>query len=160
MLHFITRRFGEFAIGHRQPFHSGHCALAHGHNVSFDVSFSSVRLDRSGFIVDFGKMGSLRSKFETLFDHKLLIASSDPELEFFREMHRRQLAFVVEVESGSCEGLAKLAFGVVMNWIESDAALVDRGVAVNQVVCWEDAKNSATCIEPVSAAPTESLSLK
>ena len=144
MQHFITKRFGEYPFAHRQPTHAGHCAQVHGHGWVFDVSFTSDRTDESGFIVDFGKMDALKARFTEMFDHTLLISKSDPKLGVFLALHQEGLASVVQVDDGSCEGLARLVFFETVRWIVACPDLVERGVKVVSVTCHEDSKNSAT----------------
>jgi 6-pyruvoyltetrahydropterin/6-carboxytetrahydropterin synthase len=43
---------------------------------------------------------------ESQFDHTLLVAEDDPELEFYKEMEKRKLAKLTILPKLGCEGLA------------------------------------------------------
>jgi 6-pyruvoyltetrahydropterin/6-carboxytetrahydropterin synthase len=43
---------------------------------------------------------------ESQFDHTLLVAEDDPELEFYQEMQRRNIAKLTILPKLGCEGLA------------------------------------------------------
>ena len=49
------KTYSDIPFAHRQHLHDGHCALIHGHNWSFTVTFSCHETDLNGFVVDFGK---------------------------------------------------------------------------------------------------------
>ena len=140
----ITKRFGEYPIAHRQPKHRGHCALIHGHNLVFDITFRAETLDECGFIVDYGKMATLKQILESKFDHTLLLAHDDPEMPTFLALREKGVATIIVLQDISAEGTALAVSGYVNMWIASEEDLCDRGVEVVKVVCWEDSKNSAT----------------
>jgi len=137
-----TKRYDDFPFGHRAPFHDGHCRFIHGHNWSFEITFTAKEPDQNGFIMDFGKLKELRAIFERTFDHTLLLNHDDPMRTDITEfLVLIGIANVIEVSDCSCEGIAKLV------WQLSNAAVVkltSARVRVRQVVVYEDSKNSAT----------------
>jgi 6-pyruvoyltetrahydropterin/6-carboxytetrahydropterin synthase len=143
----ITKRFGEFPFAHRQPKHDGHCHLIHGHNWNFDITFRAAngKLDENDFVIDFGKMKTLKELLAGMFDHTLVVLKDDPELEYLREGERRGVAKLTVVDSGSAEALAKLVFEYATHWLINIKKLPD--VYVVRVTAWEDTKNSATYAE-------------
>ena len=144
----ITKRFGEFPMAHRQWRHKGHCALIHGHNWTFDITFSTDEaggdhLDENGFIVDFGDMGGLKDSLSSLFDHTMWICEDDPEAETFRNLKESGLVKLFESEeSVSAECFAKKVLIVATDWLLAKFG-EDTPLYVSAVVCWEDGKNSA-----------------
>jgi len=154
----ITKRFGPYPAAHRQHKHDGHCALIHGHNFVFDVSFSvpdETQLDANGFVLDFGKMELLKTKLVDLFDHTFLINQDDPrKLWFQRALGIPKVAKIVIVASGSAEGLAKLVYDLASITMLPPEYMVNRQVSVSSVTCFEDEKNSATYTPTLGQART------
>lgn len=108
-----TKRYGHdsgFSIAYRQHRADGHCKYIHGYSLAFDFEFESPTLDVRNWVCDFGGFRTLRDFLDQNFDHTLLVSQDDPELEFFKEIDRRGLAQVREVEKTGCEGLAETLF--------------------------------------------------
>lgn len=137
----ITKRYSDLPAAHRQHKHDGHCRHLHGHGWSFDITFEASSLDDNGFVVDFGKLKRLKEKLETCFDHTFLVNQDDPHLDVFLNLQNLDLCRVVVVPNGSAEALAQLVFDLA-----TAQMLEEHGgrVWIKRVVCWEDAKNSAT----------------
>lgn len=72
-----SKEYRDIPFGHRQPNHDGHCALIHGHNWGVKFSFAAKTLDRSGFVVDFGKLKGIKDMLNE-FDHALVLNETDP----------------------------------------------------------------------------------
>jgi 6-pyruvoyltetrahydropterin/6-carboxytetrahydropterin synthase len=140
----ITKRFGPYPFSHRQPKHDGHCALIHGHNWSFDITFDSTLRDENGFILDFGKMGELKEHFKALFDHTFLVQENDPAKDRLMQLHVEKLAKVTLCKSGSAEALAEWVYEIAEQWVFHEEDCVKRNVDIVRVTVWEDEKNSAT----------------
>ncbi len=108
-----TKRYGHeagFSIAYRQHLADSHCRFIHGYSLAFDFEFESRELDVRNWVCDFGGFGTLKDFLDEHFDHTLLVAQSDPELEFIKEIGRRGLAQVREVEKTGCEGLSEFLF--------------------------------------------------
>jgi 6-pyruvoyltetrahydropterin/6-carboxytetrahydropterin synthase len=133
----ITKRFGSFAMAHRQPKHAGHCRYIHGHNVFIDITFAAKELDACGFVLDFGgtECRMIKEKLAELFDHKFVVEASDPDYKNLLQ----GLFDLTILDSASAEHLA----GVVYDHVSMLLANAGR-VRVTKVVFWEDEKNSAT----------------
>lgn len=139
----IKKEFGCYPTAHRQPFHKGHCALIHGHNWNYIVELASKTLDTNGFVVDFGDFGEIKDWMNTMFDHTLLLQHNDPrKAELKAALGDTKMAKIVWVESVSAEGLAKLVFERVQQWLNTNFHNGD--VRVVSVTVKEDWKNSAT----------------
>ena len=81
-----SKRFGPISTGHRQWRHEGHCAFVHGYGRIVEITFGSKSLDNRGWVVDFGSLKWVKSFLESEWDHRLLLAHDDPELEIFKEL--------------------------------------------------------------------------
>lgn len=143
-----SKEYRDIPFAHRQHNHDGHCAWIHGHNWTFRFTFIAKERDKNGFIVDFGKLGWLKSWIEERFDHALALNETDPHLDFLRNVLTSPafgsgdvFAKITEVPDGSCEGLAYYL------WKSVGELVRDRtGGRVDVLECTvlEDSKNSAT----------------
>jgi 6-pyruvoyltetrahydropterin/6-carboxytetrahydropterin synthase len=68
--------------------------------------FGTDNLDARNWASYYGGITELKSVLESQFDHTLLVAEDDPELEFYQEMQRRNLAKLTRLPKLGCEGLA------------------------------------------------------
>lgn len=149
-MHTCSKTYSNMPAAHRQHNHDGHCALIHGHNWSFEIEFSSERLDENGFVIDFGKLKFIKTWLEDKFDHTLLLNEDDPWLEYFMQ----KVATVDDSPLGLESGPACLAKIVVVEncgaeklaeWVGKEVSkLLPEGVWVSQCICYEDSKNKAT----------------
>lgn len=140
---YIEKTFGEYPFAHRQHTHDGHCRFVHGHNWRFTLKLTAKQLDENGFIYDFGKFKTLKSWFNNMFDHTILINDDDPLKNWFLE-HKEVMGYTIFdiriVPSGSAENLAEFIAKHVQNYLlTSKAKLVS-------VTVHEDNKNSATYV--------------
>ena len=141
-----TKTFGAergFAVAYRQWKADTHCNLIHGYSLGFHMEFSCDErdLDARNWVVDFGGLKGLKAMLEDTFDHKLLVAKDDPEIEWFREAHKRGIADIVEVEAGGCEKFAELVYLCSEQWLK-DAGFSPRCRLVSVEVS-EHGANSA-----------------
>jgi 6-pyruvoyltetrahydropterin/6-carboxytetrahydropterin synthase len=129
-----------FSTAFRQWKADSHCRFIHGYALRFEITFVSPVLDKRNFVVDFGGLKSFKQILEDNFDHKLLVAKDDPEIEWFREGHRRGILDMVEVEASGCEATAKMVYEVLEQW------LIDSGhgpnIEVYEVIVREHSGNA------------------
>lgn len=119
-----------FSIAYRQHKADSHCRFIHGYALGFDFEFESETLDVRNWVCDFGGFKTLKAFLEEYFDHTLLVAQDDPELEFFKEIDRRGLAQVREVAKTGCEGLSEFLY-----WYINEVWLPENGYAGSGVHC-------------------------
>ena len=158
-----TKLFSDYPFAHRQPKHAGHCAQIHGHNWSFEVTFSATELDECGFVVDFGGLAWAKKFLTENFDHTTVLNEDDPAralLEGANVMMREALTEkpqhrlstdaprraapmfnFVFIPDCSCEGIARLVLEVLNAGV---LHRTDGRVTVSRVRVFEDSKNSAT----------------
>jgi 6-pyruvoyltetrahydropterin/6-carboxytetrahydropterin synthase len=130
-----------FSCAFRQWRADSHCRFLHGYALGFKFVFSCEDLDARNWCCDFGGLKSLKAILEDTFDHKTVVAVDDPEIEWFREGHRRGILELVEVEAGGCEKFAELTYEVTEQWLK-DAGYGDR-VRLVSVEVAEHESNSA-----------------
>lgn len=95
-----------------------HCSKLHGYALSFKFTFGTNTLDSKGWVVDFGGLKGLRDSLVHLFDHTLVVANDDPELEEFIELRRSGLVDLRILENVGCEAFAELAFSLAANIVK------------------------------------------
>lgn len=102
-----------FPCAYRQWKADSHCNDVHGYSFSMRFFFGTNDLDVRNWVADYGGLKELKAFLEMQFDHKLLVAEDDPELEFFKEMERRGLAKLNILPKVGCEGLSDMLYRYV-----------------------------------------------
>lgn len=129
-------------VAYRQWRADSHCKYIHGYALSFHLEFESDELDVRNWVVDFGSLKTLKSKLEEWFDHTLLVAEDDPEIETFKMLGEKKLAKLVFVERTGCEGIAKFLYDYI-----NEYWLIDNGysprVKIKRVEVRETPSNMA-----------------
>lgn len=120
---------------------TSHCRLIHGYAIQVRIEFEG-ELDERNWVVDFGGLKPLKAMLEETFDHKLLVAFDDPEIDNLAYLQQLGLASVVVMPKGvGCERFAEYVFEMADLWLRSDD-LSDR-VKVAKVEISEHGGNSA-----------------
>lgn len=122
-----------------------HCSLLHGYALSFKFTFECEYLDGRNWVVDFGGLKWLKEQLQYHFDHKLVVAQDDPEIERFRDLSIARLADVFVLPAVGCEAFARFAFQLAEQALQRDAGLAPR-VRVVSCECAEHGANSAIYI--------------
>lgn len=122
-----------------------HCAQVHGYSLAFRFTFGCETLDAKGWVIDFGGLKALKESLKAEFDHKLVIAGDDPELDFFRSMHEKKLADVSVWPHGvGCEKFAQKAWWLAWRQVKNLNRLENSNrVVVLSAECMEHPGNSA-----------------
>jgi 6-pyruvoyltetrahydropterin/6-carboxytetrahydropterin synthase len=94
-----------------------HCNKLHGYALAVKFIFGARQLDHNNWVIDFGGLKTLKAELQDLFDHTLLVAEDDPQLEHFLELQRVKIANVIVVPAVGCEMFATLAFDCGANWL-------------------------------------------
>jgi 6-pyruvoyltetrahydropterin/6-carboxytetrahydropterin synthase len=76
----------------RQPRADSHCRYIHGYQLKAEVTFACNELDNNNWVFDFGGLKDLKHIYKNQFDHTLVVASDDPEIELLKELNARGLA--------------------------------------------------------------------
>lgn len=118
-----TKTYGHEAglsCAFRQWRAKSHCRFVHGYALAVRIEFESYALDERNWVVDFGGLKALKAELEALFDHKTVVASDDPEIDWFREGHRRGLLDLVELPAVGCEAFAHLVSIKAKEWLAAN----------------------------------------
>lgn len=106
-----TKTYNQIGpVAYRQWRAESHCCRIHGYALSFHFEFECDTLDARNWCVDYGGLRPLKDLLESWFDHTCLVAADDPEYDTFKELHKKGLIKLVEVERTGCEGLADFIY--------------------------------------------------
>ena len=97
-------------VAYRQWRAESHCNKLHGYALSFHFEFESDELDVRNWLIDFGSLKPLKDKLEDWFDHTLLVAEDDPDIETFKILGEKKLAKITYVAKTGCEGIADFLY--------------------------------------------------
>lgn len=133
---------GSAAFRQWRSTHS-HCQFIHGYNLTANITFEANELDDKGWVADFGGLKDLKSTLEHTFDHKLVVAADDPELELLRQLDDAGVAEVVVLPGGvGCERFAEFVLKTADTFIDE---VTEGRVRVASVQINEHDSNFATC---------------
>lgn len=97
-------------VAYRQWRADSHCKFIHGYALTFYLEFESDTLDVRNWVYDFGGLREFKALLEEWFDHKLLVATDDPQRAEQLKLGELGLAQITEVEKTGCEGLADFIY--------------------------------------------------
>ena len=125
-----------------------HCRFVHGYGISFKVYFEGD-LDERNWVWDFGGMKRAKTKIDGLspkawmdymFDHTLVVAEDDPELQAFRMMDTAGVAQVRVIEAAGAEKFAEYIYHKLNDFVKTET---EGRVKVTKVKFAEHGKNAA-----------------
>ncbi len=117
----------DFAAAHHLVGYPGDCARVHGHNWVIVVIARAKSLDSIGMAYDFRKLKNAAKELIAPWDHQDL-----NQLPDFKNMN------------SSAEQIAKLSFDRLSDRLNSET------LRVHKVTVWENARCSASFIDPES----------
>lgn len=123
-----------------------HCSRLHGYSVGVKVVFGCDTLDARNWVYDFGGLKEFKKWLEHMFDHTLLIAEDDPELEKFKQLEVAGVADVRVVPSVGCERFSEYAFNKMTELLaqyKEAGTMLNPTVWVESVEVFEHGANSA-----------------
>lgn len=122
-MYLSTKQYGHeigLSACFRQWRAESHCSLLHGYALAVKFTFGAVELDVRNWVVDFGSLKSLKGMLEDTFDHTLLVAEDDPQLEVFKQLEQHGVARVVVVPACGCEMFADMIFECTEIWLKDN----------------------------------------
>ena len=122
MKYISTKQYGHelgLSCAFRQWKADSHCRYIHGYALAFKFKFETDTLDDNNWVVDFGNLKELKKTLESIFDHKVLIATDDPHIDYFRQGHELGVIDMIEVMGNGCEKMAEMVFDIVNGWLLS-----------------------------------------
>ena len=102
-----------FPCAYRQWRADSHCNLIHGYSFSMKFYFGTNDLDARNWAGDYGGLKELKKTLESQFDHTLIVAQDDPELDLLKHLQDKKLAKVVVLPAMGCESLADMLYKYV-----------------------------------------------
>lgn len=119
--YFVTKTFGHdmgLSAAFRQWRASSHCHFVHGYALAVELTFVANSLDSRNWVIDFGAFSEVKEILKNLFDHKLLVAEDDPQLDYFVRGAERKIFDVEIVRNVGCECFAELVYTKVDKWLK------------------------------------------
>lgn len=117
-----------FPCAYRQWRADSHCNTIHGYSFSMKFYFGTNDLDARNWAADYGGLKELKKMLESQFDHTLLVAEDDPEMETFKLLESKKMAKLTILPKLGCESLADMLYKYVNGvyipdlWGPSEAA--------------------------------------
>jgi len=140
---------GSAAFRQWRSTHS-HCQYIHGYNLTANITFEADELDERNWVADFGGLKDLKKTLEHTFDHKLVVAADDPQLDLLKQLDEAGVAQVVVLQAGvGCEKFAEFVLKTADTFIDE---ATDGRVRVKSVQINEHDKNFATCHRTVEVS--------
>jgi 6-pyruvoyltetrahydropterin/6-carboxytetrahydropterin synthase len=125
-----------------------HCRFVHGYGISFKVYFEG-ELDERNWVWDFGGMKRAKTLIDGkqpkawmdyMFDHTMIIAEDDPEVEAFKQMDMVGVAQVRIIPATGAEKFAEYIYNKLNEFVKTET---DNRVRVIKVKFMEHGKNAA-----------------
>ena len=125
-----------------------HCSFVHGYGISFKVYFEG-ELDEKNWVWDFGGMkraktliNGLQPKawMDYMFDHTMVIAEDDPEIDAFKQMDQAGVAQVRIIPATGAEKFAEYIYDNINKFVKTET---NSRVRVTKVKFMEHGKNAA-----------------
>lgn len=144
------KHYSEKTYGHeeglsccfRQWRAESHCHLLHGYALSVKIEFSADELDDRNWVVDFGSMKPIKEWLKRMFDHTLLVAHDDPQLDDICALGGLGLAQVIMVDKVGCEAFAEFITQRVLVWMQAEG--LSPRVTLDKVTVKEHGANGAS----------------
>jgi 6-pyruvoyltetrahydropterin/6-carboxytetrahydropterin synthase len=147
MTYYCTKKWGHergLSCAFRQWRADSHCNKLHGYSIAITLEFETTTLDTRNWVVDFGSLDTLKYAFESLFDHKTLVAKDDPQLSWFQEAFNLGILQLRIVDNVGCEAFAELVYNLTKDWLLLTAP---GSVKLTKVTISEHESNSASYSE-------------
>lgn len=133
---------GSAAFRQWRSTHS-HCQYIHGYRLTADITFECDELDERNWVMDFGGLEDLKKTLENTFDHKLVVAADDPQLDLFKQLDAAGVVELVVLSGGvGCERFAEFVLKTADTFADETT---DGRVRVQKVQINEHENNYATC---------------
>ena len=125
-----------------------HCRFLHGYGISFKVYFEG-ELDDRNWVWDFGGMKRAKTRIDGLqpkawmdymFDHTVIIAEDDPDVQAFIQMGQAGVAQVRIIPATGAEKFAEYIYSNINEFVKIET---DGRVRVTKVKFMEHGKNAA-----------------
>lgn len=144
-----SKVFDGFSVVFRQwRAENTHCRFVHGYGISFKVYFEG-ELDDRNWVWDFGGMKRAttlidgkqpKAWMDHMFDHTLIVAEDDPEVEAFKQMDAAGVAQVRVIPATGAEKFSEFIYNKINEFVKAETF---NRVRVTKVKFMEHGKNAA-----------------
>ena len=144
-----SKVFDGFSTVFRQwKANTTHCRFVHGYGISFKVYFEGD-LDERNWVWDFGGMKRAKTQIDGMspkawmdymFDHTLIVAEDDPELQAFQQMDTVGVAQVRVIPATGAEKFSEYIYNKLNEFVDIET---NGRVRVTKVKFMEHGKNAA-----------------
>ena len=125
-----------------------HCSLLHGYALGVTVVVGANSLNSRNWVFNFSNFKVLKSWLVEMFDHTVVLAQDDPQLNVFKDLDSKNLIKLKIVPAVGCEKFAELVFRKMSQILEdaknSDPINTNEDAWVDSVTVHEHGANSAT----------------
>jgi 6-pyruvoyltetrahydropterin/6-carboxytetrahydropterin synthase len=141
MSKFLSTKIIELgSTAFRQPKAESHCKFIHGYQLKAKIWFATDKLDDNNWVFDFGGLKELKTKLQSQFDHKCIIAENDPAKHVFKELSRYNAIDMVVMDGVGIEKFAEYVYNEADTFVKFKTK---NRVWVEQVEVFEHENNSA-----------------
>jgi 6-pyruvoyltetrahydropterin/6-carboxytetrahydropterin synthase len=112
----------------------------HGYQLKAKFWFGASHLDEKNWVVDFAGLKELKAILQQQFDHTLCIASDDPLLPLFLQLHEQKGCDLRVMEGVGIEKTAEWCFNVANDYVKK---MTNNRCWVESVEVFEHEANSA-----------------
>lgn len=127
-----------------------HCRFLHGYSIGVKLVFSCESLDERNWVYDFGGLRKFKEWLDYMFDHTILVAEDDPNIEEFKRMAQYEgddkMVDLRIVPAVGCERFAQMAYDEMYKLIQEskkDGSILNSTVHIDSVEVFEHGANSA-----------------
>src|SRR5690348_11761994 len=124
----VTKTYGHdcgFSAVFRQPYATSHCCDPHGYALAFSLTFACEddEVDENGWVIDFGGLKPVKQFLADSFDHRLVLAATDPAIPDFQALYKKHgfAPPLILAEGVGCENFATFVFREVARLLEKGA---------------------------------------
>ena len=142
MTHTSSKLIELGSTAFRQPRADSHCRFIHGYQLKAEITFACNELDDNNWVFDFGGLKDLKHIYQTQFDHTLVVASDDPELETLKQLNEKGVAQLRVMTGGvGIERFAEWCFKTADTFVDE---VTNGRVWVESVTVYEHDDNFAS----------------
>jgi 6-pyruvoyltetrahydropterin/6-carboxytetrahydropterin synthase len=96
-----------------------HCRFIHGYQLKTQLTFGCHSLDDKNWCVDFGGLDILKQTLRNHFDHTLVVAGDDPELDTFKSLSEKGIIQLrIMTEGVGVEKFAEYVFKTADSFVD------------------------------------------
>jgi len=152
---FSTKKLGPISTSHRnwraadsENRDATKCSWCHGYSRYIKFTFQG-EVDERGWVFDFGDTKFIKEWLDHNWDHKTLVSDDDPELEYLKEMDKRNILKINIIDTSTgwnpgMEGCGKWVYDCINPIVLSRT---NNRVSIAKIEIWEHEGNSA-CYVP------------